>query len=105
MGNYFGHEVFIFADMSLKKGECRFEVPSASWFDLYSRNKQYIIITEAINNWLVTAKCVRSEVKVRCGNRPIIFLDGETFSHMGCILSGDSGLCFVNKRMGYGKSM
>lgn len=92
--NHFHNAVFIFADMSLKEGECRFEIPSASWFYLYSRNRKYTILSNGIDFWLVEAKCIRSEVKVRCGDTPIVFLDGTTFSHMGCVLSGDCGLCF-----------
>ena len=93
--DHFHNVVYIFPDMSLKEGECRFEIPSASWFQLYSRDKRYTIVARGISNWIVESKCVRSEVKARCGDTPIIFLDGTTFTHMGCVLSGDSGLCFV----------
>ena len=91
------HHVAVFCDFELRPGECRFELPSAGWFDLYSRTREYLLLVQnhekgTYNN---TPKMSATKAEVKASIKiPTMYINRREFRRFAFDLDGDVASAF-----------
>lgn len=91
------HHAAVFCDFELRVGECRFELPSAGWFDLYSRTRDYLLIVREHEKGTYDntrkMRAIKAEVKASL-KTPTIYINRTEYRRFGFDLDGDVASVF-----------
>ncbi len=91
------HHVAVYCDFEIRPGECRFELPSAGWFDLYSRTREYLLLVSNHEKGTYDntrkMRAVKAEVKAAL-KIPTIYINRSEFRRFAFDLDGDVASAF-----------